>query len=234
MLAIIDYDNVKEAERSYGVEHVVRKAISFCDAAQAAPGRIRVRIYGGWYESGRLTRNAQLLWASIRSSSPVRIAWSDGTIVLADIELATATLSDPRTLISNTFRLRGMQSGLRCEARPWLNCADAASCPLESMSQFLDQGICPSSGCSIRPGTLLHRQEQKIVDAMMVADLIFDSQSTRGWNVVVTRDDDIWPGLSIASAYSNKLTHISTNEARRVPAYYSALTSPPYHRIHWS
>lgn len=235
MLLLVDYDNIQEADRRIGLEHVVRKAISYCDDGTRAVARIRVRLYGGWYEGGKLTRAGQLLYAEIRGCSPLRIAWQKGlTIVLADVELASTTLSDPRTVITNTSRRRGFPRGVRCESRPWLSCRDNLNCPLALVEQFLEQDVCGFGGCSVRPQEVFYRQEQKVVDAMMVADLIFDAQATKDWNSVVSRDDDIWPALSIACAHSKRLTHISTASATRVPSYYNSLATPPYHRVHWS
>ena len=235
MLLLIDYDNVLDADRRQGVEHVVRKSFELCAPFSPAITRIRCRLYGGWYEGSRLTRDGQSLSGIIRSISPVRLA-VDGRItpLLMDIELAASALSDPRTLVGNTLRKKGYPRTLRCESLPWLACVDAESCPILRIKEFVDDNLCTQGSCAVQPQDLLYKQEQKVVDTMMVADMILSSMDGVAHIAVVTRDDDIWPGLSIASAKATSLIHISTAAATRVPDYYNALRSPPYRRVHWS
>jgi hypothetical protein len=102
------------------------------------------------------------------------------------------------------------------------------------MQKFLDSEVCAARGCYVQPDGVLHKQEQKVVDSMMVADLIDGSLAEESMLGVVSRDDDVWPGLYMASRTAKSVVHISTSVSPRVPKYYEALPSPPYKRINWS
>lgn len=235
MLLLIDYDNIDTSERRLGLDHVLRKAVSLVDHPSLIFNSVRARLYGGWYEGGRLTRLGQSLSAELRTVSPIRYTKPNtSSPVLVRGELATAILAAPRTLITNTFRKKGYPRHLRCEQRPWLSCADNACCPLVAMERFVSSGYCDSVGCSVRPNDIMHKEEQKVVDSMIVADLIQYATESAPVLGVVSRDDDIWPGLFMASKGANALIHVSTSTASRMPPYYNALSDPPYRRVYWS
>lgn len=234
VLILIDYDNVEERTRRLGVEHVARKVVALADVSGATLRRVRARLYGGWYEGGRLTRRGQQLSTDIRSCTPIRIARSDGSIVLVDVELAVSILAAPRTTITNTLRTKGYPRGIQCDSRPWQSCFAPSACPMAAVHDFIQSGVCTNPSCSIQPSSILTRMEQKVVDTMMVTDLIFSAQTGEDWITLVTRDDDIWPGLFIAAGHAHRISHISTSSATRTPPYYSALPTPPYHPIFWT
>jgi|SRR5581483_5288461 len=235
MLLFIDYDNIEQSERRLGLDHILRKAVSLIDYPLLNLSSVRARLYGGWYEGGTLTRQAQNLAAELRGISPVRYISPYASVpILVRGELATSILAAPRALINNTFRRRGFPRNLRCERRPWLSCVDNSRCPLIVMERFLDNDYCDTAGCSVRPNSILHKEEQKVVDSMIVADLIQSATESAAVLAVVSRDDDIWPGLFMASKGAQALIHISTSRAARVPAYYGSLSAPPYRRVNWS
>lgn len=234
MLILVDYDNVPATDRSSGAEHVVRKLISLLPYKAPAGQRIRARFYGGWYEGGKLTKYGQHVFTELNKCSPVRIAQGDGSIVLANVELVYSSLAHPRTLVGNTYRQQDVRDGLRCEARPWLQCADEPGCPISSIESFVNRGACINQVCSIRPKDLLSRMEQKVVDTMMVADLAHAHDHGYCDLCVLSRDDDIWPGLGVAALKASSLYHVSTAKSDRLPKYFDALPSPPYQKLLWS
>lgn len=234
MLLLIDYDNVDQSERRAGLDHVLRKAVSLVDRPGLNLSSVRVRLYGGWYEGDMLTRLGQSLGAELRAVSPVRyISPHTGHPVLIRGELAVSILAAPRTLVGNTFRKKGYPRNLRCEQRPWLSCIDNLNCPLGAVQRFVESDACDASGCAVRPEDVLHKQEQKVVDSMMVADLI-DGAAAGSVVGVVSRDDDVWPGLYMACRTAAEVIHVSTVKSLRVPKYYQSIPAPPYRRIHWS
>ncbi len=234
MLILVDYDNLPQIDRSAGVDHVVRKLVALLPLVASSSQRIRVRLYGGWYEAGNLTRYGQRLFADIRRCSPVRIAQSNGTVVLSDIELVYSSLAHPRTLVGNTYREQPIRHGIRCQSRPWLQCANESNCSVSAIESFISNGICPNMACSVMPTDLLTRMEQKVVDTMMVADLAHAQDQGYQDICVVSRDDDIWPGLGIAVLRARQLFHVSTAKTQRLPKYFSELPSPPYSQLLWS
>lgn len=235
MLLLIDYDNVGQSERRVGLEHVLRKSVSLIDDPSLGLTSVRARLYGGWYEGGLLTRLGQTLAAELREISPVRYASPHSTSpIFIRGELATSILAAPRALITNTFRKKGFPRNLRCESRPWLACADNVNCRLAMVERFITNNSCGSSGCNAQPSDVLHKQEQKVVDSMMVADLIEHASENNSLLGIVSRDDDMWPGIYMASRIAQAVVHVSTDRAQRVPRYYDALPSPPYRRVNWS
>lgn len=234
MLALVDYDNVPRPDRQMGVDHVVRKLISLLPEKAVGGQRPRIRIYGGWYEADKLTKMAQQLVAEIRGATPVRIALSDSSTILADVELVYSSLSHPRTLVGNTYREQPLRGGLKCEGRPWIMCADNNGCPLGMVERFFNEEQCADSRCAVRPADLLRRREQKVVDTMMVADIAHAPDQGFDSLCVVSRDDDIWPGLGIAALKAKQLYHLSTAASARTPKYFRDLASPPYKFVLWS
>lgn len=235
MLVLIDYDNVDFTERRSGLDHVLRKAVSLIDDPSLTIDAVRVRLYGGWYEGGNLTRLGQSLSAELRNVCPVNYQspHSAQPIFLRG-ELATSILAAPKALVSNTFRKKGYPRNLKCEERPWLSCKDNQSCPLNAVQKFLDDEVCGESGCVVRPDEVLHKQEQKVVDSMMVADLIDYSSSPSAVVGIVSRDDDVWPGIYMACRTASAVIHVSTSSSTRVPKYYDSLPAQRYRRVHWS
>lgn len=235
MLLLIDYDNVDQAERRSGLDHVLRKAVSLVDRPGLNVLSVRVRLYGGWYEGGMLTRLGQTLGAELRAISPVRyVSPHIDQPILVRGELAVSILAAPKALVSNTFRKKGYPRNLRCEQRPWLECVDNSNCPLAAVQRFVESDSCDASGCWVRPAHILHKQEQKVVDSMMVADIIDYATTPESIVGVVSRDDDIWPGLYMACRTAAEVIHVSTSPSPRVPNYYDTLPAPPYRRINWS
>lgn len=235
MLVLMDYDNIPERDRRLGIEHVVRKGFSLILAGGLPTKRPRVRLYGGWYEADRLTKYGQRLSTEIRQISPLRLpSPAQAQPLVADVELAFSSLANPKTLIGNSYRQQSLRDGVQCEQRPWLTCADNLNCPLAGVSYFFSNARCAHATCSVTPRDVLSRMEQKVVDTLVVADLAYANQDGHTEICVVSRDDDVWPGLCLAARTVSRLLHISTAQTSRVPKYYSALTSPPYLRTIWS
>ena len=72
----------------------------------------------------------------------------------------------------------------------------------------------------MRQNDVLQKWEQKLVDTMLVSDLIF--LATRGERdlVVVSSDDDIWPGIRTALQLGARVTQVHTG-GRETPADYT-------------
>jgi uncharacterized LabA/DUF88 family protein len=70
---------------------------------------------------------------------------------------------------------------------------------------------CGNSGCSSQLGDVLVRDEQKMVDTLIVADIahqVFKAMATDV--VVVSSDTDMWPGVLLALRSGCAVTHIHT------------------------
>ena len=233
VLVLVDYDNLPREDRVAGLNHVVRKLVALLPYVPSAGQRVRVRLYGGWYEADKLTKIGQQLSSDTRSQSPVPVARADGTTYFADVELAYSSLAHPKTLVGNTYREQSIRDGIKCQSRPWIQCADEPGCPVAALEPFLNQGGCVHANCAVRPQDLLTRKEQKVVDTMIVADLAYADIQGYADLCVVSRDDDVWPGLGIAVLKAKNLFHVTTAKSIRLPKYFGALLSPPYQLIQW-
>jgi hypothetical protein len=75
-------------------------------------------------------------------------------------------------------------------------------------------------GCSLGvPDFIQGRGEQKLVDTMLVADLIQLSHAGDTEVAIVTADDDVWPGVITGMQAGTHVVHIW-------PKYFT--TSPQY------
>ena len=91
---------------------------------------------------------------------------------------------------------------------------------MRHVADFLEEQRCPGNGCTVRQNDVLQKWEQKLVDTMLVSDLIF--LATRGERdlVVVSSDDDIWPGIRTALQLGARVTQVHTG-GRETPADYT-------------
>lgn len=225
MVVLVDYDNVLEIERQRGVQNVIDKILHTIGvSALSSSQRVRIKLYGGWYERSNLSRRAQQLAVDIQHFFPGVVSISDGTSqisLFAQVELAQTMEIDPRTTIENTYRIRSMPPGLRCDSQPYRGCTNTALCPLINVSSFINSGVCPESGCEVLSDDLIRRAEQKLVDTMITSDIIFLASNHNDRLCVVSSDDDLWPGIKSALLLGARVYHIHTKPRRATPLYYS-------------
>ena len=86
---------------------------------------------------------------------------------------------------------------------------------------FLENQRCPGQDCWVTQEQVLRKGEQKLIDTMIVSDVIF--LATQGCKdlVVVSSDDDIWPGIRTAAELGASVTLVHTRN-RPIPAAYSS------------
>jgi hypothetical protein len=94
--------------------------------------------------------------------------------------------------------------------------------------QLMSSGGCSTPGCGVGVSEVLFRAEQKLVDTMLVADLIYFATQNRDRLVVVSSDDDVWPGIHTAVIHGAKIHHVQTISGRMTPSHYSRLVSGTY------
>ena len=104
-------------------------------------------------------------------------------------------------------------------------------CPVASLDPFIRGDACPVDGCAVTPGTVLVRAEQKLVDSMMVVDLAYLAQTTGDPLVLVSADDDLWPGIRFALLHGARLTHVVPRRGESAPGRYRRLETPNYAKV---
>ena len=211
MIALVDYDNVPAPHR--GPEYLIARLLDAIGVARlTVDANLRCRLYGGWFDHATLSRRAQRLAAALHAVFPKRMAVTHrghGVLVRVGVELAR-TLAGDRLDMTHTFRRRAVPTGLGCLPGPFPGCAHPPQCPVAGMDRFINTAACPVAGCGVSTEQVLQRDEQKLVDAMLVADLIRLAQTTNELLVVVSSDDDMWPGIRVALLYGARVVHVHT------------------------
>ena len=77
------------------------------------------------------------------------------------------------------------------------------------------------------PDDLLFRGQQKLVDTMLTADLIYLSRKVPTL-ALVGSDQDLWPGLKTAVMSGSTVIHIHPRSGESTPLAYSAGIGPRY------
>lgn len=226
MFVLIDYDNVPALHRSRGVEHVITRVLEPLGPAAFGPGEhLRVRLYGGWFEESSLTRVGQAVAADLSGFSPRAMTVVQGSTtvtVIVAAELADSLLVSPRRVLENTYRAKGTPRNLRCPHPPFPRCASPSACPLSAVHALITSASCPFAGCLTELHEVITRAEQKLVDSMLTADIIHVAHSTETKIVVVSSDEDIWPGVLSAVTLGTTVYHVHPKPGRTIPVRYSA------------
>ena len=230
MIVLVDYDNVRLGRRGLRLRYFVTRLLDGVGVRRCSgEDSVRCRLYGGWFDGVRLSKRAQRLVPEIRDEFPRRVTVSDGdgaVRVRVTMELASSLVGDGVAL-THTFRRRSLPAGLVCARTPFTGCARPSQCAVAGVAPFVNGGECPHPGCGVTSGAVLGRNEQKLVDSMLVVDLIRLAQASESI-VLVSSDDDMWPGIRGALLHGARIFHV---HARTDPPQYQPLTTETYRRI---
>lgn len=83
-------------------------------------------------------------------------------------------------------------------------------CPMQVVHQLFALGKCPEPSCSRTVDQLVRRSEQKLVDTMLVADLVHLAHPGESCIAVLSSDDDLWPGMLMAMSHGMQVVHVGT------------------------
>lgn len=227
MIALVDYDNLRV--RPNRLRYAVTRLLHAIGARRCAgDSRLRCRLYGGWFDRFTLSKSAQRIVREADSTFPRRMAVSDGdgsVAVLVRMELARTLVGD-RIDLTHTYRRRSVPPDLSCAPAPFDGCARPSHCPIADLARFVEDDACPTRDCDVTPGTVLRRDEQKLVDSMLVADLIRLAQTTSELLVVASSDDDLWPGIRVSLLHGARVLHVRTRPGQ--PQLHHPLTTTTY------
>lgn len=177
---------------------------------------LRLRFYDGWLTEESRSVDAHVLVRAHLRSYPTLKKRLRVFARVAEGPLATRDRALP-----GTYRVK---SGLPSNTLVWdderpPSCTRPDACTLPLVRQWLQRGRCPErgDGCSVSldrrrgggtrlPPVVSHRQ-QKLVDTLLVADLVW--LASQGEAVVVVSDDeDVIPGLLVAASYGTQVTWV--------------------------
>jgi hypothetical protein len=221
---LVDFDNVLPQMRREGLLNLASRVVNAIAERkmQFAP-QCRVRLYGGWYDGDQLTHQAQDLVTEIGGSFPEVIPWttkrSSGKCT-AQMELACALEVDPGRPLFHTRRTREFTDQLHCDKGRVQRCGET-DCSLRILVECFEQKKCANDRCRTTPGDVLKKQEQKLVDTMMTADLVHLAKLGRHDLAVVSSDDDLWPGIQTALLYGARVIQVHTRPGRDTPEDYA-------------
>lgn len=217
MKVLIDFDNIPVTISNQGPVYLADLILTKL-APKLAPDcrSLDLRLYGGWDENGRLTRRAQHLSALLPTKFPRLfkvLNTNPPTPVMIRAALAQALECAPKKTISHTLRTAPFAKQVTCERPSVLGCMNAR-CPIEAVAVFLSSGTCPATDCCTTSSQLISVTEQKLVDTMLTADLVYLAHSGQQTVALVSSDDDMWPGIITAIHVGTHVLHVQPSGAR--------------------
>ncbi len=226
MEVLVDYDNLERATTRMGVDYVVDRILgTLAREVLTQSERIRIRLYGGWYENKALTHRAQKITAEIhRIGAGLKLLQlPDDTVVGCPIqvELALSLEIEPSRHLWYTYRCRSYPEDLRCHSPGDVGC-QSQQCPLDIIKSFLDSRRCPEPNCNIAPADILYRGQQKLVDAMLAADIFHIAFFKKERFCVVSSDEDFWPSIRSALLLGIPVVHVHAKPGWRTRKHYCA------------
>jgi hypothetical protein len=216
MKVLVDYDNLPIEATRKGLVYLADRILTSVSPAVDARQAMDFRLYGGWDRNNRMTKTGQDLSVEMQSNFPKTLRKGQSHVVL-NMYLAQALEALPNKRLPNTFREEPMRK-IKCQTPSRVTCRNI-SCPIDPMAFFLNTGRCPVDGCSAEPSMLLSRNEQKLVDTMIVADMIH--LASRGESLIglVSSDDDMWPGILCALNIGADILHLQTRTLIQTSMY---------------
>jgi hypothetical protein len=213
MHILVDIDNIPENMRRRGLRGMADRFVELAmSRADPADTRLDVKLYGGWFDRMSLTKIAQDLSAEIQRDFPYPLIWTrtvPSRKITINAKLAYSLESLPKKQLTHTFRWREPSRKMTCTDPRRTGC-QLENCPLYPVVGFVNKNACPVVECPVTPQHIFKAAgQQKLVDTMLVADVIFLAR-TNPVLFVVTNDDDIWPGFISAMVLGSTIVHVST------------------------
>jgi hypothetical protein len=230
MYVLIDFDNLPDSLRRGSVRYVADRVWASLQTMAptqiASPPRIEVRLYGGWLGRSSPTPRGSQLLAEVLRDFP--FIFRGPKPVTVSVELAQSLLPLPKHPLPHTFRERQGGQNILCLHPNKVGCL-VATCPITSVHDFLKDGICPSAACGRTTYDFLKKSEQKLVDTMLVSDLIHLSVNGEKMVAVVSSDDDLWPGMLVAMHNGANLLHVCTKHDSTYRQYHGMIYGRYFH-----
>lgn len=219
LLVLVDYDNVDRSHTVAGPVGLARMLVTLLPNVIIARHQgVTVRLYGGWRNNGTLTNFAQNLVPDIHRQSPTVVAISNSGVsqnVRLTVELAQGPIGSSTSLEQTFVKNRGLRN-FRSRSAPRPECANPLSCGLQMFSGLSHATQCGNPGCNSKLADVFVRDEQKMVDTLIVADIAHQAFAANATDVVVVSSDtDMWPGVLLALRAGCAVTHIHTKRGLR-------------------
>ena len=233
---IVDFDNVDSSFKLGGVVALAKAVLSLVPPSTLAQYEVaNVRLYGGWRRGGALTSAAQRLIPEIRASSPTTYGFelaAERALLRLNVELADKPLGHGIRLEETYVRERSLRK-FRARREPWVSC-NGSSCGFTAFSRIESSQLCGARDCSVRLEDIFVRDEQKMVDTLMVADIAKVALIDKLRDIViVSSDTDMWPGLLLALHAGCFVTHIHTRRGGTTQQHLLRTLVEPTRRLYF-
>lgn len=196
-------------------------------SARAPINRISSRLYGGWLKGKSLSFKARQLLEQINDYFPLALSTTDHGKVIVVTELARSLARDPQHDFTHTFRLRSKPE-FRVKLFPLRDCVEPLNCRIKEVNSFVYNNLCPRANCNVTPEAAFYKAEQKLVDSMIVVDLVHYAIHHQEHIVLVSGDDDMWPGIRYALLQDAMITHVIPKRPRYGKNPYRKLSTQNY------
>lgn len=209
---LVDFDNIDLLHRGQGPVSLAKMLVSLLPANLLHRyDTARVRLYGGWRSITGHTPAASSLYADIEANSPtpytVQHMGQSKTIRII-VTLAHGP-AGTRKIFPETLAKNRPLRHFRSVTTPWRDCGDHAACGFSVVKDGHNSTPCGIGKCTVRLGDILVRDEQKMVDTLMVADIAHETFVTKSNDIVVVSSDaDLWPGIYMALNQGRFVTQI--------------------------
>ena len=204
-IVIFDYNNV--FCRSYNLTKERRESILISIISRIVTSRpqvdyIEVRIYGGWYQDKELTRTGSEVMSEHMAMDLFPIVTDDKKIIRGE-QIVVQSICDVDHIWYNTYREKSGIPRLIISrnARTTVCDENRAQCPIHILESFSRKTsrICNVEGCVSDNRSVFVHLGQKMVDAMMVCDILsFSNKPDTECIYILTDDVDLFPAIALS------------------------------------
>lgn len=224
---IVDFDNIEARHRSQGPLSLARMLMGLLPANLLYPYDLAsFRLYGGWRTGTNLTNGAAILSASISQDSQTTVTikhLGEEKKIRVSVSLAGGPAGSRKILPDTYVRNRKLRH-FKALNTPWHECANHQSCGMSFLHLGHNGTPCRTKDCFVHLGDVLVRDEQKMVDTLMVADIAHETFVSKAEDIiVVSSDSDVWPGIFLALRNGRRITQIHSKTGFITPPSLTAM-----------
>lgn len=222
-IAIVDFDNFVEYSKTNSESEftgMINEILS--TMLDDENDYYLIRIYGGWYSQGILTRYGSIIQSFISSINyfPLSI---EGKIVRGEVELANSLSYIDNFIFEHTYRIKNGLPNIRLD-KDLLNsqCINSSdNCPARLLAKFTKKKNkkCSMPSCTVINKDAFKYSEQKMVDTMMSIDIVdFGDNNDVTSLTVLSNDTDLVPSV-IRSTLKHNKTKVIASQSSTIGIY---------------
>ena len=191
---------------------------------------VEIRIYGGWYHGRELTRMGSQVMSEHLTMDlfPLTI---DGNTIIQGEQIIVQSLCDVDHIWYNTYREKPGIPRLiiNHDARKPLCDDNRTLCPIHIVEKFSKKAshICSVDGCVTNNSDAFVHMGQKMVDSMMICDVItYAAKQDTKIIYILTDDVDMFPAIALCrNNQPEKEIVLGIVNGRNVDSYKECLNS---------